>query len=112
MKLSKISVLWIVLELIFYNFLAQDSKFFIMRGNFLQIPSCIEKECSIDPFINLIMDITNTISIFGFERCLFEMIEPLEYENHDINKWCDLLYPNSFLILYYCGYIVTAVYSF
>ena len=112
MKLSKISVLWIVLELIFYNFLAQDSKFFIMRGNFLQIPSCIEKECSIDPFINLIMDITNTISIFGFERCLFEMIEPLEYENHDINTWCDLLYPNSFLILYYCGYIVTAVYSF
>lgn len=56
-----------------------------MRGNFLQIPSCIEKECSIDPFINLIMDITNTISIFGFERCLFEMIEPLEYKNHDIN---------------------------
>ena len=112
MKLSKISVLWIVLELIFYNFLAQDSKFFIMRGNFLQIPSCIEKECSIDPFINLIMDITNTISIFGFERCLSEMIEPLEYENHDINTWCDLLYPNSFLILYYCGYIVTAVYSF
>lgn len=56
-----------------------------MRGNFLQIPSCIEKECSIDPFINLIMDITNSISIFGFERCLFEMIEPPEYENHDIN---------------------------
>lgn len=65
--------------------MADNSKFFIMRGNFLQIPSCIEKECSIDPFINLIMDITNTISIFGFERCLFEMIEPLEYKNHDIN---------------------------
>ena len=65
--------------------MADNSKNFIMRGNFLQIPSCIEKECSTDPFINLIMDITNTISIFGFERCLFEMIEPLEYENHDIN---------------------------
>ena len=65
--------------------MADKSKIFIMRGNFLQIPSCIQKECSTDPFISLIMDITNTISIFGFERCLFEMIEPLQYESHDIN---------------------------
>lgn len=52
---------------------------------FFQIPRYIEKGYSTGSFINLIIDITNSIFIFDFKSCLFGMIESaesLEYEIH------------------------------